>query len=236
MEYTSLLTASLDSLAWGDKVKRVLSAALQAVDPFKAVTIYLKRYGDTLIFADQSYNLASFDEIYVIGAGKAGLPMSEAIASVLGDRLHTGIVIVKEGYQDQSAQQPLAGIEILQAGHPIPDERGVHASRRIARLLQKAKFNDLIICLISGGGSALLTDPAPSISLDDLQSLTALLLASGANINEINTLRKHLDRIKGGNLARLATPATVLTLILSDVVGNQLDIIASGPTVADPST
>jgi glycerate 2-kinase len=129
-----------------------------------------------------------------------------------------------------------AQFSILESGHPIPDQRGVAGAQRMAELLARAGERDLVLALISGGGSALLTLPAPGITLADMQALTAALLACGANINEINTLRKHLDQIKGGGLARLAHPATLATLVLSDVVGNPLDVIASGPTVADPST
>ncbi|GAG57282.1 unnamed protein product, partial [marine sediment metagenome] len=125
---------------------------------------------------------------------------------------------------------------IIEAGHPIPDQRGVNATQEIIALLKNSKAKDLIICLLSGGGSALLVSPVPGVSLGEIQQLTELLLASGATINEINTLRKHLDQIKGGQLARIAAPAKVISLILSDVVGDPLDIIASGPSVPDPST
>jgi hydroxypyruvate reductase len=127
-------------------------------------------------------------------------------------------------------------IRILEAGHPLPDERGVTGSQQIEDLLSGTQPDDLVICLISGGGSALLVSPSPGITLDDMQELTTSLLACGANINEINALRKHLDRVKGGGLAGMAAPAAIATLILSDVVGDPLDVIASGPTVPDPST
>lgn len=236
MEYSSLQTQSLKSFVWGDKVQRVLSAALQAVDPFEAVASHLKIDGEILSAAGKRYDLASLGKIYLIGAGKAGAPMSRAVDSQLGDRLSMGIVVVKGGYEGQTDHQPGNRIAIASAGHPIPDERGLQATQKIFELLEQTQPDDLVIGLISGGGSALLTNPSPGVSLEDLQELTQALLASGASIDEINILRKHLDQAKGGNLARLASPARVLTLILSDVVGNRLDIIASGPTVPDPST
>ncbi len=214
-------------------MQRILAAALQAVDPALAIRKHLARSGDSLITPNRSYDLLAFHSIYVIGAGKAGARMAHAVSDLLGDCLTCGVVIVKEGYEGTA---PLAGIEIMPAGHPYPDERGLHATRRICSLVENATENDLALCLLSGGGSALLTHPAPGISLDDLVHLTGALLSSGASIHEINTLRKHLDLVKGGNLARRVAPARLLTLILSDVVGNPVESIASGPTAPDPST
>ncbi|MFC1879500.1 glycerate kinase, partial [Chloroflexota bacterium] len=147
-----------------------------------------------------------------------------------------GIVIVKEGHSFIQPNRLPEGIEILEARHPLPDARGLAGTERISKLLAGAEEKDLVICLISGGGSALFASLAPGLTLGNLQELTDALLACGASINEINTLRKHLEPLKGGGLARLAAPARLLTLILSDVVGNPLDIIASGPTAPDPST
>ena len=236
MDYRRLLTHSLINAAWGEGIGRILSAALQAVDPYEAVLTHLKRDGETISAGGQVYDLASVSNIYVVGAGKAGEPMCRAISSLLGSKLTAGLVVVKDGYERHPGSRPQSDIEILTAGHPVPDARSVKAAQRISVLLQQTEPEDLVICLISGGGSALLTDPVPGISLEELQNLTKALLASGANINQINTLRKHLDRVKGGKLARLAAPARMLTLILSDVVGSPLDVIASGPTVPDPST
>lgn len=236
MDYRRLLTRSLLNAAWGEGVGRILSAALQAVDPYKAVLSHLEKEGETLLVGGREYDLAAAADVYIVGAGKAGGPMCRAITSLLGSRLQTGLVVVKDGNEDLLRLKSRMEIEITPAGHPVPDERSVVAARRISSLLRKTKSDDLVICLISGGGSALLTDPAPGISLGELQYLTEALLASGANINQINTLRKHLDEVKGGNLARLAAPSRMLTLILSDVVGSPLEIIASGPTVPDPST
>ena len=157
--------------------------------------------------------------------------MAQAIEGLLGDLITEGIVNVKYGHV-----LPTERIILNEAGHPVPDEAGVEGSRRMARLLEGAGANDLVICLISGGGSALMTLPESGVTLADMQALTSALLRAGATIVEINAIRKHLDRLKGGKLARLAAPAQVISLILSDVVGNPLDAIASGPTVPDGST
>jgi glycerate 2-kinase len=246
-----LLTNCLRAAPWGAQVTRILAAALGAVDPAAAVQRYLYRDGDMLHAGDQSYDLRSYQRVFVVGTGKAGAPMARAAAELLGDRLAGGVVVVK-GYDDAGIEHEelkmqkelrLARFSILNsqfsivpAGHPIPDARGVAGARQIAQILEQSTARDLVIALISGGGSALLTLPADGISLDELQKLTNILLRCGATINEINTLRKHLDQVKGGGLARLAYPATMITLILSDVVGSPLDVIGSGPTVPDTSS
>jgi glycerate 2-kinase len=232
-----LWTATLRELPHGAAVTRILAAAIAAVEPGAAVCRFLRREGETLVAGDVTYDLRAFDRVWIIGAGKAGAPMAVAAAGIVGERLTGGTVVVKEGHltaDHVAALQPQ--VELLEAGHPLPDTRGVAAGERIAALLTQLGERDLVLALISGGGSALLTRPAPGISLDDMQKLTGVLLACGASINEINTLRRHLDTLKGGGLARLAAPATVITLVLSDVVGDPLDVIASGPTVADPTT
>ncbi|MCK5427985.1 MAG: DUF4147 domain-containing protein, partial [Anaerolineales bacterium] len=207
-----------------------------AVEPAAAVSRHVQRKEGNLLINGQSYTLTDYRHIYVVGAGKAGSPMASSIAHILGDRLTGGIVIVKEGYANGIDLPEQSRIKLIEAGHPIPDERGAHATGQIIQLLKKVSQDDLVICLISGGGSALTPALVDGVTLDDLQALTSLLLASGANIIEINTLRKHLNRIKGGQLARLASPAKLVTLILSDVVGNPLEVIASGPTVPDGTT
>lgn len=237
MNPESLLTATLRALPHGAAVARILAAAVAAVEPGAAVRRFLRRDGERLVAGDAGYNLGDFDRCWIVGAGKAGAPMAAAAASILGDRLTGGVIVVKEGHVTPESLAVLhPRVEVIEAGHPIPDARGVAAGDRIADLLQHTGDRDLVLALISGGGSALLTRPAPGITLDDLQRLTGLLLACGASITEINTLRRHLDTLKGGGLARLAAPAAVATLILSDVVGDPLDVIASGPTVADPTT
>ena len=209
----------------------VLEAALAAVDPYQATRAYLTRQGDTLNAGAHRYDLTHFRRILVIGAGKAGAPMAQAVESVLGDRISAGLVVVKTGHG-----APTDSVQIVEASHPRPDAAGVEAGQRILALAEDAGADDLVITLLSGGGSALLVAPSEGISLADMQTMTDALLASGATIHEINCLRKHCDRLKGGQLARAVAPATLLTLALSDVVGSPLDVIASGPTVADAST
>jgi glycerate 2-kinase len=231
-----LTSRTLRDAAWGKRVERILKAALEAVDPQIAVQRRMHRDGNQLLIGQSSYNLEEFEHIWVIGAGKAGAPMAQAVAKILDDRLSGGAIIVKDGYIQTDATAFAKKLHILEASHPVPDQRGLEGARQIRAILENARADDLVICLISGGGSALMVSPPESISLDDLQSLTSALLSCGATIDEINALRKHLDTLKGGGMARLANPAKVATLILSDVVSGRLDVIASGPTVPDPST
>ncbi len=213
------------------QIVTVLQAALEAVDPATAVHRYLRREDDTLWVREVPYRLEPSTHVYVVGAGKAGAPMAQAVEEILGERITAGLVNVKYGYT-----LPTHVVELVQAGHPIPDEAGVNGARKVAVLLQDVSPDDLVLCLISGGGSALMTWPVEGLTLADMRALTDSLLRRGATINEINTIRKHLERLKGGGLARLACPARLVSLILSDVVGNPLDVIASGPTVPDTST
>ena len=212
-------------------IQKVLEAALDAVDPVQATRAVLTREGDTLTVAGHSYDLTRYRRIIVVGAGKAGAPMTQAVEAILGDRITDGLVVVKTGHS-----APTRHIEIAEAAHPRPDAAGVAAGERILRLAQDATADDLVIALLSGGGSALLVSPAPGLTLADMQAMTAALLASGATIHEVNALRKHCETLKGGQLARAVAPATLITLALSDVVGSPLDVIASGPTVADKTT
>ncbi|HEY3060694.1 MAG TPA: glycerate kinase [Chloroflexota bacterium] len=211
---------------------KVLAAALAAVEPGQAVRNAVSVSADRLSIADRQYDLGRYRRALIVGAGKASAPMAAALEDVLGDRLRIeGTVTVRYGHA-----APTRWVRIREAGHPMPDQAGVDATREIVRLLQGANEDDLVLCVISGGGSALLTLPYDGVSLDDLRKTTDALLRCGATINEINVVRKHLDQVKGGGLARLAAPAQVITLVLSDVVGNPLDAIASGPTVPDTST
>lgn len=235
MHHTRLRTSSLRASARGAAIAQIMAAALAAVEPAAAVSRHLRRDGDTLHAGERTIDLHTIERVFLVGAGKAGAPMAHAAAAILGDRLTAGLVIVKEGHLAEFAPT-FQRVALVEAGHPIPDERGIAAAAQIAAMLHGLTPRDLVIALISGGGSALLTLPAPGVSLTDLQTLTGALLACGASIGAINTLRKHLDMLKGGGLARLAHPAALVTLILSDVVGNPLASIASGPTVADPST
>jgi len=229
-------TTSLEKFKWCDQITHILAAAFDAVEPGVAVAHHMKREGDTLLVNNHSYLLNRYQRIFLIGAGKAGESMAHAATEILGERLTQGIIIVKDGYKSAIMGQFPKTLEILEASHPLPDKRGITATRKIISLLDKTNSDDLVICLISGGGSALLTQPIIGVSLDDLRILTNSMLDCGATINEINTLRKHIEQVKGGQLALLASPAQLITLILSDVIANPLDSIASGPTVPDPST
>jgi len=213
------------------QIVQIMEAGLDAVDPKAAVQRALRREGRVLWVGERSYDLGQYASIYVVGGGKAGAPMAQGVEEILGDRLTAGTLNVKYEHV-----LPTGVVELVEAGHPLPDEAGVMGARRIASLLEAAGPDDLVLCLISGGGSALMCLPVDGISLADMKALTDALLRAGATINEINAIRKHLEQLKGGNLARLAYPAQVVSLILSDVVGNPLDVIASGPTVPDTST
>jgi glycerate 2-kinase len=232
-------------------MSRVLEAALAAVDPVAAVRSQVELQGERLRIGGQYYDLAHSSRIFVIGAGKAGAPMAAALSSILGSRLQGGVVTVKYGHTAGSTHwqvqfgSPTAlasdtwphadtgQISLLEAGHPVPDVAGQAATKQMLALLHGLTERDLVIVLLSGGGSALMPLPASGITLADLQALTGILLGCGAGITEINAVRKHCSQVQGGQLARLAAPARVATLILSDVVGTPLDAIASGPTVPD---
>lgn len=217
--------------SWRRQAAGIMSAALDAVDPHQAVLQHLQRSGEQLIAGDRVYDLSRYRRILVVGAGKAGAPMAQAVEQVLGDRLSVGIVNVKRGQT-----LPTRHIRLVEAGHPVPDAAGQAGALEIMRLAQSCCSEDLLICLISGGGSALLSLPVEGVTLAEMATFTNQLLRSGATINELNTLRKHLEQTKGGLLAHAAQRGAIIALILSDVVGNPLDIIASGPTVADTST
>lgn len=169
--------------------------------------------------------------VVVLGLGKAAATMGRAVEEVLGDGLDEGLVVVKDGYA-----VPTRRLQVLEAGHPVPDARGQAAALRLLELARQAGPGDLVVVLISGGGSALTPAPAPPVSLEDKQTVTRQLLEAGATIHELNAVRKHLSLFKGGQLARAAAPAEVLALVLSDVIGDPLDVIASGPTAPDPTT
>jgi len=209
----------------------ILAAAVQAADPSAAVRRALALDGTALAAGDSRVDLGAVDRVFLVGAGKAATAMVQAAEGILGDRITAGVAVTSYG-----AGGPASRTAIHEAGHPMPDPAGLVATRRIARLLEETTERDLVLALISGGGSALLEMPAGRIPLIDIQSTTSALLASGATIDEMNCVRKHISAVKGGGLARLAAPARVITLVLSDVVGSPLDVIASGPTVPDPTT
>ncbi len=216
-----------------EKIMTIVNAALKAVDPAEAVRKVMKRENNNLIVAGKIYDLDYFQRIVVVGGGKAGAPMAAAVEEILGERISNGWVNVKEGYILEPSP---VRITINQAGHPTPNEAGLEGAKRIIELVSELGEKDLVITLISGGGSALLPLPAAGITLDDKKIATSLLLKCGATINEMNALRKHISAIKGGQLAKAAYPATIISLILSDVVGSPLDTIASGPTAPDSTT
>ena len=198
----------------------IFRAAVAAADPEAGVKHRLERL-----------DLSRFRNIYVVGAGKAGASMAAAAERVLGRRITAGLVNVKHGHVAK-----LRRIELNECGHPIPDRKGVAGAERIAQMAQQAQRGDLVVCLISGGASALLPLPPAPITLAQIQKLTHLLLACGADIHEINATRKHLSQIQGGQLARMASPAAVESLLLSDVIGDDPGVIGSGPTAADATT
>ena len=209
----------------------IFQAGLQAANPVEAVQRHLQRDGDTLSVNGVPYPLGAVRQVRVVGMGKASAVMAKPLHDLLGDRISGGIINVKYGHRF-----PLSGIQVVEAGHPVPDEAGLRGTKEMLRFLADTEAEDLVFCLISGGGSALSPAPADGVSLGDKQGVTSRLLDCGATIHEINSVRKHLSRIKGGRLAQLAQPSTLISLILSDVVGDDLDTIASGPTVPDPST
>jgi glycerate 2-kinase len=209
----------------------IFQAALKAVDPAEAIRTHVRRESDQLHVADRMYDLRQYEAAYIVGVGKAGATMAMAVEALLGDHLRGGHVIVKYGHGG-----PVTRVTLHEAGHPIPDEAGVRATHTLIDFVKDRGPRELLICLISGGGSALSPAPVDGITLAEKQEVTRLLLACGATIHEINALRKHISQIKGGQLTRLAAPATLITLVLSDVVGDALDVIASGPTVPDTST
>lgn len=209
----------------------IFAAGLKAAEPRAAVTAVVDRHQDELVIDGRLYDLGKIQQVFVVGAGKASARMAQALEAMLGDRITAGWVVVKDGHV-----QPTKKINIVEAGHPVPDARAVSAANRIIQMLRQARRDDLILCLLSGGGSALLSAPADGISLDDKRLATELLLRCGATIQETNAIRKHVSRLKGGNLARIAYPAPIVSLILSDVIGDPLDVIASGPTAPDPTT
>ena len=208
-----------------------LEQAVNAADPKRLIKAKMKVENDQLQVVGFTFDLRKFKHVYVVGGGKAGGKMAQAIEEILGENVTAGVVNIPYG-----TTQKTNVIELNEASHPVPDEAGVAGTLRIMAIAEQAKEDDLVICLISGGGSSLMPLPREGISLKDKQTLTNALLKSGAEITEINAVRKHLSAFKGGWLAKKAYPATLINLVLSDVRGDPLDSIASGPTVPDKST
>ena len=211
----------------------VFEAALKAVDPEQAIHNALRLDGEVLCFEGGSVDLSTVDRVFVIGGGKAGGLMARAIEALIGERIESGVVNVLEGTEGAVS---LDCVYLNGASHPVPSRSGVEGVKQMLELTEGLGEADLVIALISGGGSALMPLPAEGLDLDDLQYVTDKLLRAGASINELNAVRKHLSAFKGGQLARHCSPARVLSLILSDVIGDPLDTIASGPTAPDDST
>lgn len=214
----------------------IFQASLEPVNPYRAVQNFVRRDGDLILAGpvqgkDISLDLQAVERVFLVGGGKATAAMARAVEDLLGDRVTEGIINVKYGFT-----QDLRVTRIQEAGHPVPDEPGIEGASKIMDLLRSATEKDLIFSLISGGGSALLCQPSRGITLLEKQALTRSLLACGASIDEINAVRKHISQSKGGQMARAAFPATTINLMLSDVVGDKMDVIASGPFVPDPST
>lgn len=209
----------------------IFSAGIKAVEAKAAVLRHCAVEDNRFMVDKKAYALSRFKKIFVIGAGKAGASMAKALEEMLGDRITEGLVCVKYEHL-----MPLSTVKLVEAGHPVPDEAGQAAARAVVEVASKAQKEDLVITVLSGGGSALLPLPVEGVSLAHKQETTRILMACGAKIHEINAVRKHISRVKGGGLARAVSPATHVALILSDVVGDDLDVIASGPTVPDAST
>ena len=217
----------------GSAIREICHAAIEAVMPENFIPATVIRKGSRLNIKGKSYDLESYSHIYIISVGKAAVGMVSALDKIIHPYVTEGIILTKQLPQDP----PQPGLyRLIQGGHPVPTTGSIAGAEAILTLLEKARKEDLVIFLISGGGSALMTLPVNGIDLETFQAFTNAVLACGASINEFNTLRKHLDSVKGGRLAQRAAPAQQITLILSDVVGSPPEVIASGPTVPDPTT
>jgi len=211
--------------------RSIFQKGVDAVEPGKAVKSQCRRQGNYFFAGDRKYDLSLYKNLFVIGAGKATAPMAAAIEDLLLEKITKGIINVKYAHTAE-----LKRIKIIEAGHPVPDKNGELGAKEIFNLVKDADEHDLIIFLLSGGGSALLPLPANGIELKDKQDAIKTLLACGATIHEINTIRKHISMIKGGGLAQAVYPAQMITLLFSDVIGDDMEVIASGPSVPDLST
>lgn len=209
-------------------------AALDAVEPSRLVESKVRFVGGHLVAGGRKFEIAKFRKVLVIGGGKAGVSMASALHEILGDRIEGGVVNVPES--EVVTARELGSIQLNGATHPLPSTKGEDGVRRMLKLVGKPASDTLVICVISGGGSALLPMPREGLELSDKVEVTRALLRAGATIQELNVVRKHLSAVKGGWLARLLYPCVVLSLVISDVVGNGLDSIASGPLYPDPST
>ena len=216
-----------------DAILLAFDSALLSSNPYQLIIDNVSVSDSILTVGSKQFDLNKFQNIIVIGGGKASGPMTQALENLLGDRITHGIVNILTG---TSVNYPTKKIYLNEAGHPIPTENGMSGARKMLEFAENSCKEDLIICLISGGGSAMMALPKEGITLKDKRTVTQLLLRSGATINELNAVRKHLSDFKGGWLAKRAQPATLISLILSDVVGDPLDTISSGPTAPDQTT
>jgi glycerate 2-kinase len=207
----------------------IWEAALDAANPATCIRTFVSLNGDVLSVGGQKFPIRG--RVIVIGTGKASARMAQVIEEILDGRISAGVVSTKSGHA-----LPLQRIRLVEAGHPIPDAAGVRAVQETREIVQGLTKNDIVLCLISGGGSALWPSPAGGITLEEKQKVTQLLLRAGANILELNAVRKHLSDLKGGQLARWASPARVISLIISDVIGDPIDFIGSGPTAPDTTS
>ena len=219
-----------------EEAEEIFKASVRRVDPYEATMKFVRLKAGRLNLGSEetsevTMDLDAFDRVFVVGGGKATAPMAKALEDLMESRIDRGLINVKYGFTE-----PLSRLEIAEAGHPLPDENGVTGTKKILSLLKGAKERDLVFSLISGGGSALLPSPTGQITLAEKQAVTKSLLECGASIDEINAVRKHISSSKGGQMARAAFPATTVNLMLSDVVGDRMDVIASGPFVPDTST
>lgn len=226
------VTSESDSIARRDALE-IIKSGLDAVDPRKAIRDNVKRVGNTLVIQGKKYNLDKFERVVIIGGGKASGLMAETLEKILGERVTAGFVNIMKG---TGRGIKTTKIELNEAGHPLPDEKGLKGSKIMIEIAKSVGKKGLIFVLISGGGSALLPYPVNGITLKDKQNITDKLLKSGATINEINAVRKHLSLIKGGQFLRHIRSSEVVSLIISDVVGDPIDVIASGPTAPDSTT
>ncbi len=216
---------------------RIFREALRSVDP----SFIVKGYAEKI---HSYYSMKGFTKLIVTGFGKAAYQMALAVEEMFdNDQISGGIVVTKYGHTKKEKSEvrsqeseELKKIKVLEAAHPVPDENGFKAAQEIIELVEEADEHTLVLCLISGGGSALFVSPCDGVTLAEKQAITDLLLKCGADITELNSVRKHLSGVKGGRLAEIASPAEIISLMISDVVGDKLDVIASGPTAPDLST
>ncbi len=211
--------------------RMLFDRALEEADPGKCVLEHLEIQGDNLKVKGEDFHLPDFESIYVVAFGKAASAMASAIEELLGERITGGIVV-----SNASCDGVFKNMDFHLSSHPVPEEKSVEAARKVVSLLEKSGKRDLVIFLISGGGSSILAMPSEGLTIEDKKTVTQKLMLCGADTSGLNTVRKKMSQVKGGGLLKKALPSKVVTLILSDVVGDRLEFIASGPTVPDTTT